>query len=408
MKTIKFYLEYWGTRLFYIIFIFLICYGSYCYSVPKFSIGSHAFKNLLYHAHNSQAIWLYYLEYFIFIFLILTALTFMLTLYYGVDKRRKEKTHNRYINFYMSSLLSYLFMKNKLPEKEKKQRKAKFKKFVRNDYSKELIINTLLQIHSQTVGEIHNDTELILHELKYDNLIRSYLYSPYYRHKKIALSVISEFKIHGVEKYILGLAKRESNRLLHTDALVALIRLNTYENLLQLIKNDVNISMWEVNVIIDNIEKDKIRKIPYKELLHSNNKGMLLLGIILSRLHQKQEFKYDIQKYIEYHNDNIMEEAILAFASFAGDKSDFVYLRNSYNKATGRGKLSIIRTVSHSPDTEYAVQFLEWVAINEPIKYKTEALRSLLTINIGRVAMLKDSEDPLVRMACNEILDINI
>jgi len=247
-----------------------------------------------------------------------------------------------------------------------------------------------------------------LHELKYDNLIRSYLYSPYYRHKKIALSVISEFKIHGVEKYILGLAKRESNRLLHTDALVALIRLNTYENLLQLIKNDVNISMWEVNVIIDNIEKDKIRKIPYKELLHSNNKGMLLLGIILSRLHQKQEFKYDIQKYIEYHNDNIMEEAILAFASFAGDKSDFVYLRNSYNKATGRGKLSIIRTVSHSPDTEYAVQFLEWVAINEPIKYKTEALRSLLTINIGRVAMLKDSEDPLVRMACNEILDINI
>lgn len=408
MKVLGFYIEYWGTRLFYVTLIFLICYGSYLYSVPKFSIGGYMFNNLLYRDYYSLSRWLYYLEYFIFIFLILTILTFILTLYYGHDKRIKERTHDRYINFYIKYLLALLYTKDKLAEKELKRRKVRLMSFVKNDYSKELVINTLQQIHHQTIGQIREDTEHLLHELKYDNLIRNYLHSPFYRHKKIAMNAIAEFKIIGHEKYILRLAKRERNELLHTEALVTLIRLNTYDNLLQLIKNDINISMWEVNVIIDNIQKDKITDVPYAELLHSDNKGTILLGIILSRLNWKNKFKYDIQKYIEYPDDNIMEEAILAFATFAEDKSDFVYLKNVYKDATGRGKFSIIKTITLSPDTDFAIGFLEWVAINEPIKYKTEALKYLLTISVEKVARLKNASDPLVVMACNEVLDINL
>jgi len=166
--------------------------------------------------------------------------------------------------------------------------------------------------------------------------------------------------------------------------------------------------MWEVNVIIDNIQKDKIKNIAYTELLHSDNEGTLLLGIILSRLDWKNQFKYDIQKYIDYPNDNIMEEAIIAFATFAVDKSDFVYLRNVYKDATARGKLSIIKAITQSPDPDFAIGFLEWVTINEPIKYKTEALKHLLTISVEKVARLKNASDPLVVMACNEVLDINL
>lgn len=407
MKTVKFYLQYLGKRLFYLTLTVLILYGSYCYSVPEFSIGGHLFKNIFYHEHSIMVAWLYYLEYFIFIFLILTGLIFILTLYYGFDKRRKEKTLNWYMEFYVTYLLYFIFTKDILSEKEMAQKKNKFRKFVRNDYSRELILNTLQQIHHQVIGKMRRETEQLLNELNYNNLIRSYLHSPYNRHKKIALNTISEFKIYGFEKYMLQLAKRKRNKLLHTDVLVALTRLNTYENLIQLIKNNVNISMWEVNVIIDNIEKDKIREIPYKELLHSNNKGMLILGIILSRLNQKQEFIYDIKMYIESPDENINEEAILAFASFAKDRSDFVYLRESYNKATERGKLFIIRSVSQSPDTEYAVRFLQWVAINEPVNCKVEALKNLLIIDICKVAEFMNVKDPQVRMACNEVLDIN-
>jgi hypothetical protein len=407
MKIIGFYIEYWGTRLFYITLVSVICFGSYWYSVPEFSVAGHVFKNLLYKEHYYLTGWLYYIEYFIFVFLILTALTFILTLYYGYDKKKKEVAHERYINFYIRYLLALIYMNNKLASEELEKRKNRFLTFVKNDYSKELVINTLQQIHHQTIGQISEDTELILQELKFDKLIRNYLHSPFYRHKKIAMNAIAEFKIKGHEKYIINLAKRERNKLLHTEALVTLIRLNTYDNLLLLIRNNINISMWEMNVIIDNIQKDKIKNIPYAELLHSDNKGALLLGIILSRLDWKNEFKYDIQKYIEYPNDNIMEEAIIAFATFAEDKSDFVYLRNVYKDATGRGKLAIIKTITLSYDTDFAIGFLEWVATYEPIKYKTEALKYLLTISVDKVVRLKKSSDPLVVMACNEVFDIN-
>ena len=163
MKTLRLYLEYWGTRLFYITVFFLICYGSYCYSVPEFSIGGHVFKSLLYHEHHNLATWLYYVEYFIFIFIILALLIFALTIYYGQDKRRKEKTHNRYINFYISYLLRFIFSKDELPEEEIKLKKKKLGKFIRNDYSRELVINTLQQIHHQTIGKMRSDTEELLH-----------------------------------------------------------------------------------------------------------------------------------------------------------------------------------------------------------------------------------------------------
>ncbi|MDT3386595.1 MAG: hypothetical protein LIR46_02335, partial [Bacteroidota bacterium] len=143
-------------------------------------------------------------------------------------------------------------------------------------------------------------------------------------------------------------------------------------------------------------------------LLYSNNKGMLILGMILSRLHQKEEYKDDIKKYIESDDANVKEEAILTFSIFAEDHTDFVYLRNTYNNTTERGKLSIIETVPKSTDTGYAIEFLESVAINEPIKFKTEALRNLLTIDMIKVVTLKNSTDPLVKMACDEVLDLNL
>lgn len=408
MRTLKFYLEYWGIRLFYLAIIVLIGYGGYCYSVPEFSIGGHLYKNIFYFERVYFTTWFYYLEYFVFIFLFLTGLVFIITLYNALDKRIKERIYNKYMEFYTTYLLNFIFTKEFLSENEKIRRMEAFKKYVQNDYSRILIIDILLQIHHQTIGKLDCATEQLFAELIHISFIRSYLLSPYYKHKTIALNIIAEFKIHGFEKYIIRLANRESNKLLHTDALVTLVRLDTFANLIQLINNNVCISLWEVNVIIDNIEKDSISRIPYKALLYSNNKGMLILGMILSRLHQKEEYKDDIKKYIESDDANVKEEAILTFSTFAEDHTDFVYLRNTYNNTTERGKLSIIETVPKSTDTGYAIEFLEWVAINEPIKFKTEALRNLLTIDMIKVVTLKNSTDPLVKMACDEVLDLNM
>lgn len=408
MKILKFYLQYWSLRLFYTTFILLIFYGSYCYTVQKIPIGSYMFINPFYHVHMNLPSWTNYLEYFIFIFVISSIVMFIHTNYYAFVKENKEKMRNRYLDFYFNSLISDLFRENKTNDTVLKINSLQYEKYSKKNFYRELITNTLIQIHSQTIGKARQDTELIMQSLHYDNWIHTYLRSPYYKHKKIALDAISEFKLEGYDNYIIKLAKQSNKKLLRTNALIALTRLDVYNNLILLIEMNVKITIWDVNVIINNIEQDNNQNIPYTELIHAKNEGMQILGIMLARINHKIELKQAILEKINDSNSLIMEEAVIAFASFAEDKNDFDFLIDQYKETTEKAKDVIIKTINSDPDKDQTADFLQWIAENEPMQNKLSALISLLSIDISRISKLKRSDDPLVKTACEQILDINV
>lgn len=408
MKLLKFNFLHYSVRLMYLSILLLIGYGSYCYSVPKFSIGSHEFINLFYREPRNLPVQFYYMQYFIFIFIILTILVYFLTVYYAFDKLRKERIRYRYIVSIFNYLLSILFMEKRITDAELKTKMSRIKKYIHTDYSKELLINSLQQIHHQTIGRSRQDSERIMQLLLRGNFIRSYLLSPTYRHKKIALEIISEFQIPGYDRYVLKLAKQSRNRVLHTDALSVLSRLDIRNNLLILSEINLKLSLWDVNVMLNNIKRETVNNIPYSTLLQSENWGILLLGIMLVRIHQLKEFKYEIQKRIDYPDTNVQEEAIFAIASFVEDIADFIFLKDLYVIATPKAKTVIINTMASCPDKKMAILFLEWVVVNEPVQFKVDALLPLLTLDSIRIAVLRRSEDPLVNSACKQVLDINI
>jgi hypothetical protein len=331
----------------------------------------------------------------------------LLTKYYSFNKIKKEKMQERYIKFYYSSVIRELFKENNEHNFKETVNISRLKKFIRNDINKELVINTLTQVHYQTIGKIRQRTELIINMLHFEKVIRSYLYSPFYKHKKLALDTISEFKIIGYEKYLLKLAKQSKNKLLHTDALITLARLNVYDNLILLADMNVDISIWDINMIITNIEKDRDFNIPYNELINARNEGMQLLGIMLTRIHCKREFKNKIQKKTEHQNPTIKEEAILTFTSFAENKDDFDFIINIYKTSPENAKKNIVKRMDANPNKEQAADFFEWIAKNEPIPNKLIAIMNLLSLDISKVIKLKQSEDASIRMACEQVLDIN-
>lgn len=407
MKILKFYLQYWLTKLLYLIFILFIFYGSYCYTAQRFSIGNHMFTNPFYHVHDKMPFWINYIEYIILVFIISTILMILLTKYYSFNKIKKEKMQERYIKFYYSSVIRELFKENNEHNFKETVNISRLKKFIRNDINKELVISTLTQVHYQTIGKIRQRTELIINMLHFEKVIQSYLYSPFYKHKKFALDTISEFKIIGYEKYLLKLAKQSKNKLLHTDALITLARLNVYDNLILLADMNVDISIWDINMIIRNIEKDRELSIPYNELINARNEGMQLLGIMLTRIHCKREFKNKIQKKTEHRNPTIKEEAILTFTSFAENKDDFDFIINIYNTSPENAKINIVKRMDANPNKEQAADFFEWIAKNEPIPNKLIAIMNLLSLDISKVTKLKLSEDTSIKMACEQVLDIN-
>lgn len=408
MRTIAIYAEYWVVRLLYLLLVLVLVYGCYCYSQPNFTIGGHILHNEFYNDNVALPMWLYYLEYSIFVLVILGGLMLLITIYYALEKKRKEKIFRININRDMDYLLAELYREGGLTEEDIRRKSFELRKLMKNDFAREHLTGILRLIHRQTSGKARMDTELMMEALYCEGFIRRYLRSPYYRHKKIALNLIAEFRLQGYEKQVMKLARQKRDTLLHSDALAVLSRLNMREILLKLIEKKVTLSLWDVNVFIKNIEQDKVRNIPYAELLSTDNGGMVLLGIMLARLHGRKEFKQEMRRFTLHKNSTIKEEAVMALAAFVETQEDFEYLQGVYGLATEKAREEIIKAFKSCPDRERAMRFLEWITVNEPLIHKLNALQVILTMDVNRVIALQKREDPMIKMACAQVLDINI
>jgi len=407
MKTLIIYIRYWLLRIFYISLAIFILFGSYYYANPEITIGNYIIHNPLYANLENIPAWLYAVDYFIFIFLVGIVLVFSWILYYNANKRHKEKTNKQYMHLFVTNLFSYLFMVEKFTEKEKKAKLKTLKKALRSDHARRLFINTLRQIHAQTIGPVSDKTLRLMRSVKYDDLIRSYINSPYLRHKIFALKVISDFKLEGFEKRILKLAKRRNN-VLRSEAIVTLLNLKVYEDLKFIEKLKTTLTLWDINIIVKTVQELNIKNIDYKSLIISDYPNVSMLGIMLAKFNKQYIFKDLILTRIGDSDGLLNEEAFLALTALAESKDDYKYLVDNFDVATEKAQLEIIRTVANSAEQEEAVKFLNWVVENKHHKQKIEALTKLLDLDLDSINRFKKSENKLIRKSCLQILDINI
>ncbi|HOS17346.1 MAG TPA: hypothetical protein PKX15_10085, partial [Bacteroidales bacterium] len=318
-----------------------------------------------------------------------------------------KETNNNFFQHDVKELFNYLFSIEELTEDEKKNRVKKFRKTQTTDHFKKLFINTLVNIHSQTQGNIQERVAALFSELNYDYLIFAHLHSPYFRHKIFALKIISEFKLKGYDKYILKLTKRR-NDVLHSEAIVTLLKLGVYSDLKFLTDLKLKLTLWDINVIVKTIEELEKKDLNYKLLLDSTIPEISTLGIIFIRLHNKIEFKNDVLLKLGHPNDLINEEAFATYISFASNQADYNLLIDKFNLAPPKAQVNIIQLMKLSSDTEKTIQFLNGVVLNMPFTQKIEAIRLLLDIDFNIVAKYKQSEDEIIRQSCLHVLDINL
>jgi len=409
MKVLLIYLRYWVIRLFFLIFLLLIISGSYFFNrIPDLSLGSFRLINPFYKNVVNFPPWLYAVEYFIFIFVLAIFLIIVLIFYYSVTKNRRVKARKRHSDEIVDSLFECIYVEQEYTDEEKRIKVRLFESNLKTDYSKRLFIDALRKIHSQTVGVVRERTSNLLKAIHYDYFIKAYLYSPYLRNKIFALKVISEFQLEGYEKYIMKLTKR-SNNVLHSEALVSLVKLNINYNLLFLVDLDIKLSLWDVNVMVKILEQyDKHTTYYYYVLIQSDNPEISALGIILTRLHNRQDLKMDVKDKIGNVNFLVNEEAFLTFSLFAENQNDYDFLMDNFELASEKAQNCIIKVIASCPDKNVAIRFLERVVEHNPLTHKLEAIRLLLEIDLNIVKRYKDSDNVLIRQACLQILDLNL
>ncbi len=407
MKTLLKYIKYLSIRLFFLMLIAGIAFGSYFYRVPQVIVGNTTFFNPLYSNTENTPNWLYIVDYFTFIFIIAFVLILIMTVYYNTNKNREEKNDELYVEIFLRKIFSFIYPVEEFTDKQRISQIKEMEKQLRNNRLKILFINTLRKVHSQTTGLVRLKTDYMMKELKISSFIRAYLYSPFFNDKLFALKVIGDFELEGYEKHILKLTKR-NNEVLHSEAIITLLRLKIYDNLLFLVDLNMKLTTWDINIIIKTVQELKIVNIDYQTLINSEIPEISALGIMLARLNNRSEFKKEIKNKIGSSNNLVNEEACLSFSYFSNNETDYNFMINSFKIATHKSQLNFISRIASIPDKESAVHFLDWVVENQPFSQKIEAIGLLLDLDLSVIAKYKLSENEVIRESYYQVLDINI
>jgi len=411
MIALNKHLKIWSIRLFFLSQIIIVGFGSYFYKHPQVNLGSITIVNPYYAqiATHSKDIpdWLYTVDYFTFIFVLSFGIILFMTIYYNTNKNIKEKNDKKSIEIYIRNILTFLYPIEEYSESQIQQQLKDLKKIALTNHQKELLINTLRKIHSQTTGKVREKTDYLMGELKYGGFIKAYLHSPYFNDKLFALKVIADFQIPGFEKHILILTKKR-NEVLHSEAIITLLKLKIYDSLLFLVDLKMRLTVWDINVIIKIVQELKIVNIDYQTLINSEIPEISTLGIMLARLNNRIDFKSEIQNKIGNSNDLVNEEACIAFSYFSGNENDYDFVIEKFELATEKAQFQFINKIASINNKEKAIKFLDWVIENQSFTQKVQALIFLLDLDIIGMNKYKESNNPLIRQSYYQVIDINI
>lgn len=407
MQIIKLHIRYWLIRVFVIILFALFVWGCYFYHVQRFSWGFFNVRNNYYATIEQQPFWLYVVEYLVFVFFAVGVLLLGLTILYKRNKRIGAVLVYKYDERFATLLSKYLYVDLEHISDEQRKEILTLKNELRNTYAKRIFINTLRRIRTQTVGAVRERTQVIYDYFQFDLFIRVYLFSPHLSKKIFALKVIADFQVKGYENYIVKLTKR-SNDILHSEALVTLLKLDKFDSLMLLDYSKMKLTVWDINIIIKTFQEMDSVNVNYAKLVKSDKDEVVVLGLMLACLSQHVELKVDALNLIGNKNDFVNEEAFCAYISFVETEADFDFLIQNFDLATEKAKISILKIMEQHPNRLTAIDFLEQTVENNSFILRLEAVQVLFELDLNTVVRLKNSEDKMINDICHQVLDLNL
>lgn len=388
------------------VLLVLFVLGSYFFHAHHFVWGvfnaDHYYSKI-----EDLPIWLYVVEYLIFVFFAVSVLLLMLTILYIRNKRLEAAIESKYNDHFATLLGKYLYVDLELIDDEQRQEMRTLKVELKNTYAKRIFINTLRKIRTQTVGAVRERTQVIYDYFQFDLFIRAYLFSPHLSKKIFALKVIADFQAKGYEDYIVKLVKK-NNDVLHSEALVTLLKLDEFDYLMLLDYSKMKLTLWDINIIIKTIQELDSVTINYAQLIKSEKAEVVALGMILARLWKRIELKSDIVQLIGNDNEQINEEAFFACISFIATEADYDFLIRNFDKAPEKSKVLIVRSMALHPNKVLAIDFLEKIIDNHSFILQLEVVQILFELDINAVMRLKRSENKVINDICHQVLDFNL
>lgn len=403
MRLIALYSRYFAKKIFIILYLAFFVLLFIALREHDFYLYSVLIPNPFYDYFSQYSTFIYSVLIFTIFGFTTSLLEIVLAFTNSTAKIAVEK-RKAYIHKYINETLFDHIINKKDLEKDKIYIR-KIKRQFRFNYPRKIFINRLRRIMILTTGDVHEHCIQLFFLMNANNLLWSYLHSPFPRHKLFALQIIGEFKVTRFNRIVNKLMYKK-NPIISSEAMYAYLRLYPQTHFNFLLKRKRPISKLDFYKFVK-IAAD-YKDIDYDGLISSSIPMISALGIRFAGKHGITDMKNSIFKKIEHENENVHNEAQNAFLLLLEDE-DVNFIFEKFDIFTLKNKLKILEMLSHYASNPKVVNFLHKIIETYDFQLKIAAMSVLLNKNTVEIIRYRNyQKDEVIANVYNQLIDFNL
>lgn len=398
-----------------LLLILLVLIPVYFFYQPQISLFDVTINNPFYKYIESLEVWLYLILYFSIVSFINVFIFFFLSIYFDYKKEKTSKMRVRYEKFFAERLTEYLLFEKYNDEKRTDEFVKSIKHFTKKRIQIDAIFSTYTKIQETLALDLSEKFKLVLKKLGIYNKQKLFLYSNSNDERIIAMKMLSYLRIQDHKDRITFYSKSK-NHALRTEAFAALIRLMEKDDVLTaFIKQKHDLSLLDINVVINAVLKNFKTKIDYESLLNSTLLRKIIIGSLLVKYRNLNQYNKLLLNHIKNGNSNIKGNHYIllrnivwdAFLETADENVALEAITSHLNIEPDEVK-QVILEKSYKIKDKRLTELISNIIESLTLINKVEALKILFNTDVNRFIDFKYSENKETVKAFNEVSDINI
>jgi len=389
--------------LFWLILSIAVVACIYVFYRSETEILQYKIINPFYEYVEKMPFWIYLVLYFTAFSLFSVFLFIALSIYFSIQRNRSSKAIDRYSKFFAFVLtncyLSSIYQDDNFQENLIK----KLKPFVKKQIQLEALFRVYTKIQETLAMDLSDKFKRLLSNLNLYKKIDDFLFDEDFDNRILAMKVLSYLRIHDNEKQIIKYSDNK-NFALRTEAYAALIRLmKNDEHLVKFIGNKHQLSVLDMNIIVNAVLKNFKLNIDYKGLLSSENPRKIMIGLMLT----KYRYRINSRNLILILNHIGNADAMLnklawdALMTIVPENEVIEIIIDRFENEQEDVKLLILKK-SHNIENQRFLTFLDKIIKNQPLLVKVEAMKILFENDFDALANYTNSQNEEIQKAYKE------
>jgi len=389
--------------LFWLILSIAVVACIYVFYRSETEILQYKIINPFYEYVEKMPFWIYLVLYFTAFSLFSVFLFIALSIYFSIQRNRSSKAIDRYSKFFAFVLTNYYLSSIYQDDNFQKNLIKKLKPFVKKQIQLEALFRVYTKIQETLAMDLSDKFKRLLSNLNLYKKIDDFLFDENFDNRILAMKVLSYLRIHDNEKQIIKYSDNK-NFALRTEAYAALIRLmKNDEHLVKFIGNKHQLSVLDMNIIVNAVLKNFKLNIDYKGLLSSENPRKIMIGLMLT----KYRYRINSRNLILILNHIGNADAMLnklawdALMTIVPENEVIEIIIDRFENEQEDVKLLILKK-SHNIENQRFLTFLDKIIKNQPLLVKVEAMKILFENDFDALANYTNSQNEEIQKAYKE------